>query len=284
MKRFRKIYIEILNSCNLKCHFCIGTKRAPGKMGVPEMEKVLHKVRDYTDFVYFHLMGEPLMHPEMETFLQMAEGEGLKVILTTNGTLLSKKEKVLQEAKALHKVNISLHSFEANELPEGEEGRDLLENYLDDCLTFGKKAEGKMIVVYRLWNEGGEDRKNQQILEKMHARFPGEWVTERKGIRIGEKIYLEYGEKFDWPDLEASEAVGRAFCYGLKDQLGILADGTVVPCCLDHEGDIALGNIFTQDLDEILKTERAEKLLEGFRKGICSEELCLKCGYRTRFS
>ena len=277
MKRFNKVYLEISNLCNLRCAFCPGTKRAPHRMTEEEFSDLLPKLRPFSDYLYFHLMGEPLCHPLLGRFLELAGQAGFKVILTTNGTLLPKMQEVLLSAPALHKVNISLHAFEANDLavPFSE--------YLRGCFAFGKAAEGKCIVSYRLWNGGGADELNGQILDTMAQFFPRPWAEERRGPRLGQKIYLEYGDKFDWPDLSAADNGERVFCYGLRDQIGVLCDGTVVPCCLDHEGDLNLGNLHETTMEEILETPRAKAIYEGFQKGKAAEELCRKCGYATRF-
>ena len=277
MKRFNKVYLEISNLCNLRCAFCPGTKRAPHRMTEEEFSALLPKIRPFSDFLYFHLMGEPLCHPLLGRFLELAGQAGFKVILTTNGTLLPKMQEVLLSAPALHKVNISLHAFEANDLavPFSE--------YLRGCFAFGRAAEGKCIVSYRLWNGGGADELNGQILDTMAEYFPRPWAEERRGPRLGQKIYLEYGDKFDWPDLSAADNGERVFCYGLRDQIGVLCDGTVVPCCLDHEGDLNLGNLHETTMEEILETPRARAIYEGFQKGKAAEELCRKCGYATRF-
>ena len=275
--RFRKVYLEISNICNLSCRFCPGTKRAKKALTEEEMAVLLPKIRPYTDYLYFHLMGEPLLHPKLERFLEMAGGHGFKVVLTTNGTLLKSKQEMLLSSPALHKINISLHAFEANDLAVS------FEEYLTDCFAFGNASAGKKLVVYRLWNNGGEDVQNVNILDTMHRFYPDEWVQERNGIRIADRTYLEYGDKFDWPDLATPEGSNRVFCYGLRDQLGILCDGTVVPCCLDHDGDLALGNLLVQSMDEILDSPRAKAIYEGFSHREAAEELCRKCGYARRF-
>ena len=117
----------------------------------------------------------------------------------------------------------------------------------------------------------------------MHSFFPTEWVRERLGTRIAHRTYLEYGDKFDWPDLTAPEGSQKIFCYGLRDQLGVLCDGTVVPCCLDHEGNLALGNLLNEDMETILNSPRAKAIYEGFSHREATEELCRKCGYARRF-
>lgn len=277
MKKFNKIYLEISNICNLRCAFCPGTLRKPHALSIDDFTILAEKLRPWTDYLYFHLMGEPLCHPQLSNFLRIAGSYGFKVIITTNGTLLQKQQEVILNASSLHKVNISLHAFEANDLSVP------FDTYLTRCFNFGKAAAGKKLVVYRLWNQGGADSMNDKILSVMEQFFPKPWLVERRGTRIGNGIYLEYGDKFDWPDLSATENGNQVFCYGLRDQIGVLCDGTVVPCCLDHEGTLALGNLFTQSLEEILDSARAKAIYNGFSKRQASEELCRKCGYARRF-
>ncbi len=275
--RFAKVYIEISNLCNLSCRFCPGTKRPKGKMDPARFAAILDKLKGYTEFVYFHLMGEPLLHPDLPRYLALAEEKGFKVILTTNGTLLRLQQELLLSSAALHKVNISLHAFEANDLDVP------FDTYVDGCLAYGQAAQGKKLTVFRLWNNGGEDLKNGILLQKLEKAFPKPWAESRKGTQIAPKVYLEPGEKFDWPDLSAPEEEGPYFCYGLRDQIGILWDGTVVPCCLDHDGDIPLGNLLSQSMEEILDSPRAKAIYDGFSKREAAEPLCRRCGYARRF-
>ena len=277
-KRFRKIYLEISNVCNLRCQFCPGTTRKPNVMSEEAFVSLLPKLRPWSDYLYFHLMGEPLCHPKLERFLKLAGDAGFKVILTTNGTLLEKQTDVLLSAPGLHKVNISLHAFEANDLTTP------FPEYLRQCLSFGKAVQGKKLVVFRLWNQGGAEELNGQILQALEDTFPKPWKAERRGTRLAEQVYLEYGDKFDWPDLQAQDGGSSVFCYGLRDQIGVLCDGTVVPCCLDHNGDIPLGNLFRESMEEILTSSRATAIRDGFLTRKATEELCRKCGYARRFT
>lgn len=277
MKRFAKVYVEISNVCNLKCSFCPGTTRNPKQMDVEEFKIVLAKIKDYTDYIYFHLLGEPLFHPDLDKFLKIAEDMQFKVIITTNGTLLNKNKDTLLNSNSHYKTVISLHSFEAND------NKLFFEKYLDDCFTYAKDAENKKIVVLRLWNNGGKDSLNQEILTRLENYFPKPWVSERNGTRIGNKIYIQYGDKFDWPTLESNDTKENIFCYGLRDQIGILADGTVVPCCLDNNGEINLGNIFEKDLEEIINSQKAQNIYNGFSNRNACEELCKRCSFVRKF-
>lgn len=277
MKRFAKVYVEIGNICNLSCSFCPGTTRKPRQMSVDEFKIVLEKIKDYTDYIYFHLLGEPLCHPELETFLNISDQMGFNVIITTNGTLLNKKQDILLNSHSHYKTVISLHSFEAND------NKISFENYLKDCFEYAKKVENKKIVVLRLWNNGGKDSLNDEILNMLEKFFPQPWNEERNGTRIGNKIFLQYGDKFDWPTLENTDTNKNVFCYGLRDQIGILADGTVVPCCLDNNGEISLGNVFEDDLEDILNSQKAESIYNGFSNRKACEELCKRCSFVRKF-
>ena len=144
-------------------------------------------------------------------------------------------------------------------------------------------AENKKIVVLRLWNNGGKDSMNDEILNVLENYFEKPWVEERNGTRIGEKIYIQFGDKFAWPTLENNIINENVFCYGLRDQIGILADGTVVPCCLDNNGEINLGNIFEKDLEEIINSPKAQKIYNGFSNRTAQEELCKRCSFVRKF-
>lgn len=277
MKRFAKVYVEISNICNLSCSFCPGTTRKPKRMNTEEFKTVLNKIKPYTDFIYFHLLGEPLCHPDLAEFLKIAEEMKFMVIIITNGTLLSKNKDILLNSKSHYKTVISLHSFEANDnnIP--------FEKYLEDCFSYAKSAENKKIVVLRLWNKGGKDSLNDKILNSLENYFPKPWVEDRLDTRIGKRVFVQYGDKFDWPSLESNNIDEKIFCYGLRDQIGILADGTVVPCCLDNNGEINLGNIFEKDLEEIINSERAQKIYNGFSNRNACEELCKRCSVVRKF-
>ena len=273
---YNKVYVEITNACNMNCSFCHGHKRPLKKMSKDEFAMILEKLHGYTEYIYYHLMGEPLTHNDLPEFLKMAGESGYKSIITTNGTLLKKRGKELLDCP-LHKINISLHSFE-----NGTESDH--ERYVTDLADFAKEAsENGVIVVFRLWNKGHDGGINDTSLDILRKSIDGEWKENSRGIKIRQKLFLEWGERFEWPDINAEIKGNKFFCYGLKDQFGILSDGTVVPCCLDSDGIIKLGNIFNEDLDIILSSERAKRMVECFKAGKASEELCKKCGYAQRF-
>lgn len=280
--RFAKVYLEITNICNRSCSFCPKTDRMPEFMPFERFCMLCAKLRPFTDYLYFHVMGEPLLHPELKRFLSYAEKLGFQVILTTNGTLLQEKKETLLDAACLRKIHISLHSFEAN-------GPGDLDAYLDACCGFAvEAAQAGKIVHLRLWNRDsrqqcGQNKENNYILNRLHEIFPGIWTIRRGDDCLGPRLYLQTDEIFQWPDLNAERMPDHG-CYGLKDQIGVLCDGSVVPCCLDHQGQLKLGNLCEQELQDILNSPRAVAIRAGFASRHAVEELCARCGYAVRFS
>ena len=273
---YNKVYVEITNICNMNCSFCHGHSRAPRQMSEDEFKSILASLKGQTEYVYYHLMGEPLTHPLLPRFLELAGADGFKSIITTNGTLLKKRGAELLSS-GLHKVNISLHSFEGDD-------EEAFKKYVGELSDFAlSAAERGVIVVFRLWNKGFDGGKNDKALALLKQNIAGDWLENTRGIKIRDKIFIEMGDRFTWPDKNADIQGDKFYCYGLRDQFGILSDGTVVPCCLDSDGVINLGNIFKADVKDILNSKRAADISLGFKCGKASEELCKRCGYAQRF-
>ena len=276
MKKYKKIYIEITNNCNLNCSFCSKVTKPRKFMTINEFKEVLEKIKDYTDYIYLHIKGEPLLHPNIIDFINLANTYNLKVNLTTNGTLFSKYSKLLGKCNNLNKINFSLHS--ENNIP----------NYLEsifDCV----KNLGNKTVIYRLWtlNNNELDEKSTIIVDKIKEYYKLSTETVNKiikenNIKIGNNIYIDKNNEFEWPHISNYKSDG--YCYALKSQLAILVDGTVVPCCLDSSGVIELGNIYKQELNTIIKSNRYEKLQKSFQNRKPCEELCKSCTFKERLN
>lgn len=289
MTRFKKIYIETTNICNLSCNFCPKTSRKLGFMSIENFKEIINKIDGYTNHIYLHLMGEPFLNKNLKDFLQISKEANINVNITSNGTLINNVKEILINSKAVRQINISLHSFEANDNEVD------FHEYINNVLDFIKEANEKteIICALRLWNIDTEELKannelNFKIIKLIEDKLSLEFsllekLKEKRGIKLKERIYLNMAEKFSWPDSSISLISEEVFCHGLRDQIGILLDGTVVPCCLDSEGNIALGNIFNQNLDEIINSKRAKDIYDGFSRRRAVEDLCKRCGYAKRF-
>ena len=269
MKKFKKIYIEITNICNLSCSFCSIDNRKKESISVDNFEAILKKIDEYTDYIYLHVKGEPLLHPDLEKILDLSLKYNKQVNITTNGTLLTKNVNILNH-KAVRQINISLHSENNNV------------NYFNDIVESVDKLKDKIIIL-RYWTLD-KDSLSTDIVDKIisYYKLSSNIVENSNHIKIRDNLYLDKQEKFIWPSLDNSYYNEIGTCYALKDQLAILVDGTIVPCCLDSNGIINLGNIYKESLEEVINSKRYQDMKIGFQNRKCTEELCKKCSFKDR--
>jgi radical SAM protein with 4Fe4S-binding SPASM domain len=287
LKKFKKIYIEITNRCNLACSFCHKSDRAKAFMRAEDFRAILGKIEGYTDHLALHVLGEPLLHPELAEILALCQEHSLKVNLTTNGTLLPQRQPLLLASPALRQVNISLHSLSEQ---DGDPARS---GYLPGIFAFIRGAEASgMLISLRLWNlpptGASLPSPNDSILKALEDFFglPEPLVTRLTpghGITLAPKVFLSQNNRFTWPHEPAPDLGDKGTCRGLKDHVAILVDGAVVPCCLDGEADIPLGNIHAQSLAEICASPRAVAMRTGFSQRRLTEPLCRRCTFRQSF-
>ena len=288
-KRFSKVNIEISNICNLQCSFCPEVVRSKQLIEIELFRKIIDQVAPLTEQVCFHLMGDPLVHPELPTLVEICHERQVPIFFVTNGVLLRDTQSALLLHPAFRQVCFSLHSFFDN-FPDRDPG-----TYLRRIFSYTEEAFEKrpdLYINYRLWNldaPRGTSSKNREMLEQIAKHFgvtidPEIDVRKNKSRRVKNRLYLHFDTEFTWPALDLPVLGTAGTCYGLSSHFGILVDGTVVPCCLDKEGSIPLGNVKDQPLSEILGGNRAQAILEGFRKRKLVEDLCQRCQYIERFS
>lgn len=278
---FKRFYIEITNICNLNCSFCSHQKREKRYMSLDEIEHILKEISKFDAHIYPHIKGEPLNHPYFEEFSELLRKYDLPLNVVTNGVLIKKHSDIL--LSHARQVNISVHSLLDGQIKDAGK-------YLEDIISFGldAKEKGYPNVSYRLWTENKEDKFSEEsykiikaLAQKFKVEIPREIKKGRDAIKLAKNVYISLMNKFSWPDTEKETVRKTGNCLGGKEMLGILSDGTVVPCCLDADGIINLGNIFTESLSDILNGERYLNLLKGFSGGNIPEELCRKCTFYT---
>jgi radical SAM protein with 4Fe4S-binding SPASM domain len=288
MEKFKRVYIEISNICNLQCSFCPVVDRDKQIMGLELFENTLKQVAPLTEQVCLHLMGEPLAHPEFEKIIGLCEKYEVKINLTTNGILLNRYANLLTTSPCIHQVNFSIHSFKDN-----FKDKSILP-YLTDILKFSKLAferRPEIYINYRLWNifeKTTQNDSNKDILKEIAHFFEIDIkedidVGSIKSKRIWNRVYLHFDSRFEWPHPQMPIQSTKGFCHALSSHIGIHADGTVVPCCLDKEARLDLGNCKNSRLSEILEGPRAQSMLIGFNQKKLAEDLCQRCTYIKRF-
>lgn len=275
--RFKKIYIEITNKCNLNCSFCIKDNRFKKEMSFKDFEIILQKIDKYTKYIYLHVKGEPLIHSNLDEILNLTKKYNKFVNITTNGVLLKEKINILKKYDNIRQINLSLHS------------ENKKKSYIDDILNCVDELNN-VFIVYRFWTLKNNilDDRMLEYLEKIKLKYnidesSYKKILEGNNIKIKENVYINKDKEFTWPSLENEYCRENGFCYGLRNQIGILVDGTITICCLDSFGISNLGNIFNDNFEEILKCDRVNKILNNFNERRAFLDICKHCSYKERF-
>jgi len=276
---FKKIYIEITNICNLNCSFCPITHRKKEQMSIEQFEHIINKIHKHTKLVCLHVKGEPLLHNNLDSVLKILEKYNLKANITTNGTLIKEKLEILNNSKSVRQINFSIHSITQNKI--------LDKKYLQDIFESVEQLKDK-IISYRLWNLKSieENDINTNIIKTIEDYYN---IKDLKNnlikndyYKIKENIFINQDIEFTWPNINNKPIIEKGRCLALKEQVAILVDGTIVPCCLDNEADIPLGNIFNESLEEILNKEKSITIKKNFENSIITCNLCKTCGFLKR--
>jgi len=285
------VYIEITNVCNLHCSFCPCGKEPASRtfMDSKLFEDCIAGAQEIgATSVYFHVLGEPTLHPGFAHYLKKLEQTPLKLTLTTNGTTIERSGRQILASPAVRQVNFSTHAYA--ELPR-ETAERYLQNVLDFC-TLAIVERPDLYINLRLWNVGAEEASswNSYMLKRIHETFgvevtPGHFCSRHKSFNITGRVYLHEDTRFEWPSLSerTSEEIVAGTCRALDTHIAILHDGRVVACCLDHSGQITLGHIGEQSLAEIINSPMALNIKEGFAQHELRHPFCQTCNFCKRF-
>lgn len=270
---YQRIYIEITNVCNLNCPFCLATDRQPRFMTVSEFDHVLKEINDQSEHIYLHIKGEPTLHPQFREIMDLAHHYRKKVHLVTNATRLDQLCFDLTAHPALSSLALSLHSIRTFSEQEKLTYMNTVENLI-------MRSENRPFSLYlRVWNQN-----NSELLDhlKMILKTDFNYSPSKHRIKIRQNLVLDFDKEFMWPSLKHSFVSKEGHCYGGLKMMGILVDGTVTPCCLDNNGDMALGNLFETPFKTLINQDRYTTFVDQMASNRFSEELCQHCTYHLK--
>jgi len=286
--KFYRVYVELTNICGLACSFCPPKMLPTQSMSLPFFDHILDELTPYTKEVAYHMGGDPLSLSNLEAYLDITAHKQFKVMLTTSGYYLAKHDLKTLLRPAIKQVNISLNSYNKNSMPLSFEA--YMEPIIQLC-ELKLHHNRDIFINLRLWNrdEAHSDKAfNEKLFSYLSHIFNIALDTETiytdkpRSIRLAEKILLHFDSYFEWPSLDSTHC-SDGTCQGLSSHIGILSNGTVVPCCLDKDGIIELGNLHTNSLKEILHSPKVQHMIAGFKQHKAVEHLCQKCTYKSRF-
>lgn len=266
MKKFKSIYIEITKACNLSCRFCPSSSvNTHEYLSLDNFKYIVDQVKDYTEGIYLHILGEPLLHKDLFKFIEYAS-RYVKVSITTNGRLIKKFIDQLIESN-LYVLNISLQSLIKEDV-------DIIDEYLLQIKNLLDNKKDKMAVHLRMWNDKEVNLELNNYLINYFNQLD---------LNNYHNVNLSVQDEFKWPDLNDNNNLVKSSCLGGKSQMGILLNGDVVICCLDYLGKTCISNIYKNSFVDIINSDLFTKVIKGWNDLNPYFDLCKKCTFRNRF-
>jgi pyruvate-formate lyase-activating enzyme len=269
------IRIETTNACNLRCRMCPQSDKKPGVarglMKVDLYRNIVDQIAAFPEnhnaLFYLHICGEPLLHKQSVEFIRYAADLGFKPILTTNATLLTTELTAKLLASGLSRIEFSFEGvtpeiFETTRLGAKYDvvHRNIMD-FLEQNRAAGKPVHTELVVVDLPHVEA---RLLRDYCEKMRAHFD----------TVNLSGYFDWLGRVETVKYERSHYRG---CAATDTDLNVLWDGRVVPCCMDVDGAMVIGDFTKQCYLEILADLRRHALRERLQCGQLKGLLCSQC-------
>ncbi len=230
-------------------------------------EKVCKEVASLTPIITLHVLGDPCKLKNLNHYLSAARRFSLKVDLVTSGVYWHDFETLLQDV--IYQISISLDA--------GLDNHNKLNQhrYIQKILEFCRyKFEKNSEVFLNLRIQDGTLEKHQNLIKPFLESFECvslEGLKSQGRARLFKKSFLNIQKTFKWPNLNAPNPLNQKskipYCYGLIKQIAILSNGVVVPCCMDTQAHISLGDLNHTPLKDILKSQKSYGYQNPFFKG-----------------
>lgn len=267
----KRVYLEITSACNLDCPFCTNSKEN-FFMDFDTIKDHLIKIKDVCDYVYLHVLGEPLLHKDFNKILDECDKLNLKVQLVTNGTLLDNYPNILKHS-SIRKLSISLHSI--NNFKIKDDYFETIDKLIEQDLN--------IVIELRFYDHQNLNNQLKNYLDNLYTRYEVKITDRYNSYKLKNNLFIYYSSLFNWPMIDDPYISSNGKCLGALSQIAILHDSRVTLCCLDPKGYNTIGNLKKDSLKVILESDIYKKICNNFRNNKLSKELCTKCSYRLRF-
>lgn len=260
IKKLTSLIIEPTNTCNLRCTFCFvteGMNRAEGFMDFDLFKKVIDDSPGL-EHLCMHNWGEPLLHKDIFRMFDYAAQAGVRhIVMNTNGTLLTDKmiDRIVDSPLSIIRFSID-GSPETFQRVRGV----ALDKIERNILKLKEKKEARrpglgMGVVFTV-----EEDTHQDV-----EAYIDHWKNIVDHVRTQAKL-IQNPRKEICP-----EPFGKD--YG---KLVVLWDGTVIPCCVDYNASLKLGNAWEQPVMDLWQGAEIERLRDQHRSGNFPDT-CVNC-------
>ena len=267
----KRVYLEITNACNLNCTFCTNSK-GHNYLNLLEIDNYTSQIKKHCDYIYLHVLGEPLLHPNFNEILNILDNKNISLQLVTNGTLLYKYPDILNH-KCLRKLSISIHSID---------GIEVENSYFETIDILIRNVKDTQLEL-RFYDFNNLSNKLRNYLDRLKKEYSFDITNKQNSYKLKNNVYIYFQQFFKWPNINDPVVGDTGTCHGAIDMIAINSNSDVTICCLDPLAHNHIGNLKHMSLDEILNSEEYKKYINDFRNRKINSDLCKRCSYRLRF-
>lgn len=310
--KLREAFLEITSRCNFRCRFCVHPQMRRPKMDMDanDAKRLIGQIAESfaIDHLSLHLYGEPLLHDRVNELARYATQNRLNVNLTTNGAMLTKTKLKAFLDDNVWRIVLSIQHDEKDFGTRRAGKRWTAQSYFGhiaklvqffiDYKSRHADCPTRLEIHYLLT---GDIKPGVQLIENdadvakvlnwWGKRLPDHFKPEsnpnpiedqESGYRIqfGRDAYIRFK-----PAISFGNAVGEAapdqcdngYCFFPDSVLCILSDGNLVPCCIDFEGEMKMGNALESDIVTVWNGSRAREIRAAFERGEAPTDRCRQC-------
>jgi len=316
LENARYVFLEVTNHCNFRCSFCpqaIST-RPPEHMDTTLATTLIKQLYNvgYKGNLYFHLLGEPFLHPEIFKIVEYASRRMPRSILFTNGSLLTTRNIESVFDASPYELMISMQLV--------DEGSFKLKG---SSMSWDRYASGiRKAIEYKLTHDTPTLLRISVGMRKEDAVYPDDDyfprispetfrenilrlfsgiqcldlqqiqniladIPFRSSLEIASGVFVSVKPMGNWLRLYREEITKRGYCPHVGKEFGVLSNGNLVLCHLDYDGKTAFANARESKLRNIFQNSAICQTIEKFcAEGIVPKN-CQHCvvphKYSTRF-
>ena len=263
--------IESTNHCNFYCPICPNAfyKHEKGHMDKRLLMKILDQISESARVIQLYWLGEPLLDDTIFEKVKLCKTmTTAKVILSTNGSLLTEKYTLRLCESGLDELIVSVDACESQEIyGKIRAGGNL--KLLNENLETLLKYCGRMKVVLQFIDMFVNKCEKDAFLNKWkycHTEISClyTWANQIPALNLSSDHLSPVREKKRMP------------CADLWTKMAIHWNGAVSACCFDFADHIHLGNCTEETLFAIWNGEMVKKIRQEHQRGYYSG-LCKKC-------
>lgn len=288
------VSIEPTTSCNLRCPECPtgmhSLARPKGTISTDLYHKIIDQMRSHLVYLTLYFQGEPYLHPGFHDLVSYARDKRIYVATSTNGHYLDDANAEATVRSGLNKLIISLDGTDQETYSSYRKGGDFktVVEGVKRLSAWKRKLGVKHPYIIIQFLVLGTNEHQSGSIKKLGMELGADEVQLKTAqlysfksgnpLMPGNKKFSRYTLSDDGTYELSGRLKNR--CFRMWTSPVITWDGKVTPCCFDKDAVHRMGNVGTDNFQEIWKSPEYIDFRTQIRYSRKSVEMCRNCQQR----